>query len=54
MSVASSSGDPSAGAEIMTPDRAWTALRVDATREAVCSWVNSSVEEREIFMLRSS
>ncbi len=54
MSVASSSGVPSAGAEIITPESACTALRVDATREAVCSWVNSSEEDREIFIRLSS
>ncbi len=52
MSVASSSQEPSC-AEIITPDRACTALRVEATRVAVCSCVNSSAEEREIFMLRT-
>ncbi len=51
MSVASSSGRPSAGAEIITPESACTALRVEATRVAVCSCVNSSAEERESFML---
>ncbi len=37
MSVASSSGVAPSRAEIITPDSAWTALRVDATRVAVCS-----------------
>ncbi len=36
MSVARSSTTPAA-AWIWTPDRAWTALRVEATREAVWS-----------------
>jgi hypothetical protein len=37
MSVANSSGEESGWAEIMTPDNACTALRVEATRVAVCS-----------------
>ena len=35
MSVARSSGSASSEADIMTPERAWTALRVDATRVTV-------------------
>jgi hypothetical protein len=51
--VASSSGLLSAGAEIITPDSACTALRVDATRDAVCSLFNSSEEDSEIFIALS-
>ncbi len=50
MSVASSSGLPSAWAEIITPESACTALRVEATRVAVCSCVKEMAEERESFM----
>ena len=50
MSVASSSGVESASAEIITPESACTALRVEATRAQVCSWVSSSVAERESFI----
>jgi hypothetical protein len=49
MSVANSSEPPS-WAEIITPERAWTALRVEATRVAVCNCVSSSADDREIFM----
>ena len=37
-------------AAIITPDSAWTALRVDATRVTVCSCANSSVVGRESFI----
>ena len=50
MSVASSSGVESAGAEIMIPERAWTALLVEATRAAVWSCVKRCDEERESFI----
>jgi hypothetical protein len=49
MSVARSSTTESVE-EIITPERAWTALRVEATRVAVCNWLSSSDEERESFM----
>ena len=52
ISVASSSGEESAGAEIITPESACTALRVDATRETVCSVASSSGVERESFTRR--
>ena len=42
MSVARSSGGESSVAEIITPESACTALRVEATRVTVCSWLNSS------------
>ena len=41
MSVARSS-TPSSPAATWTPESAWTALRVEATRETVCSWPSSS------------
>ena len=50
MSVASSSGGDPSWAEIITPESACTALRVEATRVTVCSWVNSSAAERDSFM----
>jgi len=50
MSVARSSGPPSEGAEIITPDRAWTALRVEATREAVCSCESRSAVVKDSFI----
>ena len=49
MSVARSSG-PESTAEIITPESACTALRVDATLVAVWSWFNNSDEDIEIFM----
>jgi hypothetical protein len=50
MSVASSCGVAPSAAEIITPESACTALRVEATRDAVCSCVRRSVEESESFM----
>jgi hypothetical protein len=50
MSVASSSGPESPGAEIITPESACTALRVEATRLAVCSCASSSEVNRESFI----
>ena len=49
MSVARSSTRPPAAA-ICTPDSAWTALRVEATRVTVCSWASSSRAEVESFI----
>ena len=49
MSVARSSALASS-TEIITPESAWTALRVEATRVTVCNWFNSSEDERESFM----
>ena len=37
-------------AEIITPESACTALRVEATRVTVCSWFDSSAAERDSFM----
>jgi hypothetical protein len=34
----------------MTPERACTALLVDATREAVCSCASRSADKRESFI----
>ena len=53
MSVARSSTPPSVAA-ICTPDSAWTALRVDATRETVCSWASSSLVEVDSFTMDTS
>ena len=50
MSVARSSGLRPSAAEIITPESACTALRVEATRVTVCSWFNSSEVERESFI----
>src|SRR3954468_19283046 len=49
-SVARNSSLPPSAA-IWTPDIAWTALRVDATRVAVWSSVNSSWDEVSIFTM---
>ena len=54
MSVASSSGVESGSAEIITPESACTALRVDATRVTVCSCASSSAAERESFIETTS
>jgi hypothetical protein len=48
MSVAKSSV-ASVVAEIFTPERACTAVRVEATRVTVCNWSKRSAVEREIF-----
>jgi hypothetical protein len=40
-------------AEIFTPERAWTALLVDATLVTVCNCRRSSDVERDIFTARS-
>jgi hypothetical protein len=50
MSVANSSGFEPSAAEIITPESACTALRAEATRVVVWSWVNSSAAERESFI----
>ena len=50
MSVASSSGGLSGWAETITPDSACTALRVEATRTAPCSWFRKSEQGRVSFI----
>ena len=53
MSVARSShGRPRRA--ICTPESACTALRVDATRETVCSWASSSCDEVDSFTMTTS
>ena len=47
-------GGESSWAEIITPDSACTALRVEATRVTVCSWASSSAAERDSFMIAPS
>ncbi len=37
-----------------TPDKAWTALRVEATRETVCNWLSSCWLVVESFTKRTS
>ncbi len=53
MSVARSS-TPLSPASSWTPERACTALRVDATRETVCSCVSSSWHEADNFTMDTS
>jgi hypothetical protein len=53
MSVARSSGVESEVAEIITPDSACTALRVEATRVTVWSCVKSSDADRDNFTTTS-
>jgi hypothetical protein len=53
MSVARSSTSPPAACTC-TPDSAWTAERVDATRDAVCSWPSSSWLVVESFTMSAS
>ena len=45
---------PDASAAICTPESAWTALRVDATRETACSWASSSCDDVESFTMTTS
>ena len=53
MSVARSSA-PEARALSWTPDRACTALRVEATRETTPSWASRSAHDVENFTMRTS
>jgi len=50
LSVARSSTCPPV-ASSWTPDRAWTALRVEATRVTVCRWASSSAAEVVTFTI---
>jgi hypothetical protein len=45
---------PSPPAAICTPDSAWTALRVDATRATVCNWASSSLVDVDSFTMDTS
>ena len=53
MSVARSSAPPR-GALSWTPESAWTALRVEATRETTASWASRSAHDVENFTMRTS
>jgi hypothetical protein len=53
MSVARSS-TPSEVAATWTPANAWTALRVDATRDTDWSWASSSALDVESFTMETS
>ena len=53
MSVARSS-QPEVWAVSCTPERAWMALRVEATRLTVCSCANRASRSREIFTMNTS
>ena len=56
MSVARSStpASPLPPAAICTPESACTALRVEATRETVCSWASSSLVDVDSFTMDTS
>jgi hypothetical protein len=41
-------------AAICTPDSAWTALRVEATRDTVCNWASNSLVDVDSFTMDTS
>ena len=52
--VGGASSTPSSWTEIWTPESAWTALRVEATRETVCSCARRSALVQVIFTMNAS